>query len=472
MARGGEGAITAPAGILPGRRVGLLLGLVVVLALGIRIQLLRTTAPVIAPPPAVSDAAAYRLLGQGLAEGEGYVRPFDRQRQGRIVPTAEYPPGYPAVLAAAELVGLDGERGQRAILALVGSLTVGLVGLVGRRLGGDAVGLLAAVVAAVHPSLWSTDTSPLAEPLAAFAGTAAVLAALAIVDRPDRWWRWALLGGIAGLGGLVRTELLLIGPLLLLPLAWRCAPGDRRRQLATAGLGLVALAGVLAPWTLRNAVVFGDVVLVSNNIGSVARGANCDGAYRGEFKGLWVTNVADVGGDQVDPAGRCFTGFEIGPGEDEADAAGRLRSEGVRYALDHADELPEVVAARLGRTTGLYRFEQQVNFGGLEGRTVRWDRPGTRLFQVLGVVALAGAVAPWRRGRGTRWVLVVPLVAVAATVAATYGNLRFRAVADPVVVVLAALAVGDLLAHLGGRRSPSSVRTDGAALSEPGGTPR
>lgn len=453
--------------LVPGRRVGLLLGLVVVLALGIRVQLLRT-APLIAPPPAVSDAAAYRLLGQGLADGEGYVRPFDLQREGRRVATAEYPPGYPVLLAAADVVGVDGEREQRAILALVGSLTVGLVGLVGRRLGGDAVGLIAALVAAVHPSLWSTDTSPLAEPLAAFAGMAAVLAALAILDEPRRWWRWAALGAVAGLGGLVRTELLLIGPLLLLPLAWRLAPGDRRRQLATGGLGLAVLAGVLAPWTIRNAVTFGAVVPVSNNLGSVARGANCDGAYRGEFKGLWVTNVAAEGGDDVDPAGRCFTGFEIGPGEDEADAAGRLRADGVRYALDHVDEAPGVVAARLGRTTGLYRFEQQVNFGGLEGRTVRWDRPGTRLFQVLSLVALAGALAPWRpRGRD-RWVLAVPLVAVVATVAVTYGNLRFRAVADPVVVVLAALAVGDLVARLGWGRPPRA----GGPVSEPADTPR
>ncbi|MCU1497156.1 MAG: hypothetical protein JWM47_1109 [Acidimicrobiales bacterium] len=429
--------------LFPDRRTAVLLGLLVAVAFVVRIDLLRNTSSPIPPAPAVSDASAYRLLGRNLADGKGYVRPFDLERDHRSVDTAEYPPGYPVLLAAAETVGISSETGQRTVLCLIGSLTVGLVGLVGRRLGGDGVGLLAAAIAAVHPSLWSTDTSPLAEPLAAFLAMAVVLAALAAYDRPH-WRRWALLGGLAGLGAMVRAELLVMAPLLVVPLAWRLGPEPRRRLVAiTVGLG--ALVVVLAPWTIRNAVAFGRFVPVSNNLGSVARGANCDGAYRGEFRGLWVTNVAADGGEDVDPEGRCFTGFEIATGRDEAEAATALRADGMAYAGDHAGEVPGVVAARVGRTLGLYRFDQQVNFARFEGRTPRWDRWGTRTFQGLAVLAALGALAPWRRrGKGPRWVLVVPLVAVLATVVVTYGNLRFRAVADPAVVVLAALALGDV----------------------------
>ena len=298
--------------IIPDRRTAALLGLVMIAAFLVRLDLLQNSAPRIAPAPAVSDAAAYRLLGQGLARGDGYVRPFDLQRQGVRVTTAEYPPGFPLLLAKADLLGLKSETGQRALLCLIGSLTVGLVGLIGRRLGGDGVGLLAATIAALHPSLWSTDTSPLAEPLAVWFAMATVLAALAVYDRPIAR-RWLLLGALAGLGGLVRTELLVLGPLLMFPLAWRL--GDtRRRQMGALALGIASMLAVVAPWTIRNAVVFGRFVPVSNNMGSVVRGANCEGAYRGEFRGLWVTNVSEVGGDQVDPAGRCFTGFDLGRG--------------------------------------------------------------------------------------------------------------------------------------------------------------
>ena len=448
-------AATERRSLLPDRRSAVLLGLLVAVAFVVRIDLLRNTSSPIPPAPAVSDAAAYRLLGANLADGKGYVRPFDLQRDGRTVRSAEYPPGFPVLLAAADTVGISSETGQRALLCLVGSLTVGLVGLVGRRLGGDGVGLLGAGIAAVHPALWSTDTSPLAEPLAAFLGMAAVLAALAVWDRPARL-RWIALGVVAGLGGLVRAELLLMGPLLVLPLAWRL-DADRRRRLVSVAVGLGAMAAVLAPWTIRNAVVFHRFVPVSNNLGSVARGANCDRAYHGEFRGLWVTNVATDGGLDVDPDGECFTGFDVTHGRNEAESAATLRGQGLSYVRHHLGDVPGVAAARVGRTVGLYRFDQQVNFARFEGRTARSDRWGARLFQLLAVVAALGAVAPWRRrGDGPRWVLVVPLVAVLATVLVTYGNFRFRAVADPAVVVLAALAVADLVAHLG-RPRPGST---------------
>lgn len=418
---------------------GLLLALVL-LGLTIRVNGLHQTAPAIPPLPQVSDAAAYRLLASNLADGDGYVRPFDLEFDGRVVPTAEYPPGYPVFLAVFDRMGLDSETEQRTLGCIVGSITVGLVGLIARRLGGRTAGLIAAGLAALHPSLWSTDTSPLAEPLAACLGAVAVLAGLWVHDGPDRWRRWALLGGITAVGGLVRSELLLVGPAIMVPLAWRTGI-DTRRRLRLVAAGAVAMVAVLMPWTLRNYRTFHQFVPVSNNLGSVLRGANCDGAYRGQFKGLWVTNV---GGDTADPSGACFTGFDLSGGRNEAGAASILRRDGLAYIRDHLDEVPGVMAARVGRTTGLYQFEMQTNFAVLEGRVPAWDRWGTRLFQVLSVIAVAGAVVPWRR-RGPRWMAAVPVAAVLATVMVTYGNVRFRAVADPMVVVLAAVAVADVL---------------------------
>jgi hypothetical protein len=46
------------------------------------------------------------------------------------------------------------------------------------------------------------------------------------------------------------------------------------------------------------------------------------------------------------------------------------------------------------------------------------------------------------------------VVAVVVTVVATYGNFRFRAVADPAVVVLAAVAVADAARRLGDGGNP------------------
>jgi 4-amino-4-deoxy-L-arabinose transferase-like glycosyltransferase len=439
----------APRRIRPPARTAALLGLLVLVGFVIRIDALRNSAP---PVPVLGDARAYLILGENLAEGRGYLRPYEFSATGAEIETAEYPPGLPVLLAVANKAGATGDERQRAVLCGIGALTVGLVGLIGRRLGGDGVGYLAGLVAAVHPGLWNSDVSLMAEPLASFMGAALVLTALWVVDRPQRW-RWVAFGAVAGLGCFVRSEFLLMGPALMAIVAWKTADGWKPRlvRLAT-GVGVLVL--VLLPWTVRNFAAFdGELVPLSNNSGSVAQGANCDAAYRGQFKGLWVTNVSLDGNDADAARAGCFAGFAIDDGRNEAQAAAELRREGLSYTRNHLTELPGVMAARLGRTFGLYQFEQQQNFAGAEGRNVTWDGRGTRSFQVLGLLAIVGLViSSVRRTRSwDRWLLVVPPAAVVVVVAFTYGNPRFRAAAEPAVVVLATLGAFDIAAALQGR---------------------
>ena len=118
--------------------------------------------------------------------GAGYIRPYEFADGQRRIKTAEYPPALPVTLAIATKLGAGSETSQRVLLCGVGALTVGLVGLIGRRLGGDGAGYLAAARGRGAPRRSGTTTSSLmAEPLAAFAGAAVVLAALAVA-RPAR----------------------------------------------------------------------------------------------------------------------------------------------------------------------------------------------------------------------------------------------------------------------------------------------
>ena len=447
------GTLIAPT-IRPPARTAALLGLLVLVALVIRIDALRNVAP---PVPEFGDARAYHLLGANLAEGRGMVRPYDLLLAGEEIPTAEYPPGLPVVLAVADTVGVDTTTGQRALLCVVGSLTVALIGLLARRLGGDGAGYLAALLAAVHPALWGADVTLMAEPLAAFFGAAVLLAAVAVADRPSPW-RWGLLGAVAGLGCLVRSEFALVGPILVAALAWQVhrsattgsGPVPWRPVLARAAMSLGVLVAVLVPWTIRNALAFDAFVPLSNNSGSVARGANCDAAYSGPFRGLWVTDVSLEGTGGADDRAGCFSGFPL-DGQNEAVASSELRSDGMAYLRDHLGEVPGVVAARVGRTVGLYQFDQQANFAAAEGRDPAWERRGTRMFQVLVLLGAVGLVVSWRRRTLTfeRLLLLVPPAVALVTVAVTYGNPRFRAVAEPAIVVLAALGVVDLVGQQG-----------------------
>ncbi len=419
------------------RRFALLLGLIVLVGLAVRVDFVRNVAP---PVPSLGDAHAYHVLGDNLAHGRGYIRPYDYERLGRTIRTAEYPPAFPGLFGAASLVRLRSVEQQRIAMCFVGSATVLLIGLAGRRLGGQTVGVLAAFIAALYPMLFQADAALMPETIAALGGAAAVLLALRAA-RSASVSRWSALGALLGASMLARSEAVVLLPLLIVPLAWRLPGVDMRRRLLLAGAAIGIAVVVVLPWTVRNALTFHAFVPVSNNVGSVARGANCQLAYFGQYRGLWVTSVGDANGlSSVDPQNQCFSSFPIRPGVNEAQAAAELRSKGLHFASDHAGSLPGVMLARLGRSFGVYRFDQQTAFESLEGRTVTWERIGTREFQVLALLAIGGTLVLLRRKRSV-WPLVAMVVAVTITTMLTYGNQRFRASAEPAVILLASVAV-------------------------------
>ena len=84
------------------------------------------------------DAIWYELQGSTLAKGKGYIDPATYFATGRSVPTANFPPLWPALLAVADRLGLDTQTWNQLVGAVVGTITVGLTGLLGRRVAGPA----------------------------------------------------------------------------------------------------------------------------------------------------------------------------------------------------------------------------------------------------------------------------------------------------------------------------------------------
>ena len=431
MANHGTGAKTR----LP--RFARYLGAIAVAALVIRVLFTIVVDPSIGESPnELSDARAYHLLGENLADGRGYVRPFDLERLGLERPTAEYPPLFPAFLATLDRAGIDSVDGQQLALCFLGTLTVCGIGLIGRRAAGDGVGLMAAAIAAVYPMLFQADAILMAESLYALLVTVAIISAYRAADRPTLG-SFAALGGSLGLAALTRSEGVLLAPLLVLPVALLLRDLPVARRLRLAGFALGAAALVVTPWTVRNYARFDTLVPVSNNLGTVLDGANCPLTYSGTHLGFWRSTF----GTTVSGSPACFEGFDITTADfDEAAASAFHRDAGLRYARDHVRRLPAVAAARVGRTFGVYDVFEQVRLESLEGRTVRWQTLGTRMYWLLLPFAVAGAVLLARRREN-----LVPLLATIALVAVTsvltYGNQRFRIAAEPATVVLAAAGV-------------------------------
>lgn len=421
--------------------------------------LVRVLFVVVADPtvPRVGDASAYHLLANNLADGRGYIRPFDFELLELVRPTAEYPPLFPSLVSIVSFVGVKSVEGQRLAMTLVGTGTVVAIGLLGRRVGGEIVGLVAAGIAAVYPMLFLSDGVLMAETPYVLLVTVALLLAYRAADEPSLG-RFALLGLVIGLSALARAEGLGLALLLVIPLAVGARSVSSRRRLELAAVGLVAAGLVVVPWTVRNAVRLDAFVPVSNNVATAIDGANCDLVYSGDQIGLWRETFSTLGPDaRTRPqAEACFAGFDIeDPDFDEAAESSSLRKEGLDYARAHTGRLPVVLTARWLRTWGLMRPGQQIEFETLEGRPKSWLTLGTWMYWVLLPLAIAGAVLVVRRRAVRLWPLLSAVVLVSVTTIVTYGQQRFRVAAEPALVVLAAVAIVAAVTRLG-RQSAAS----------------
>ena len=365
------------------------------------------------PTRLVGDAGHYHPLANLIAAGQGFVDPEDPSRV-----TALHPPLHPLMLAAASALGLETWTAHRLVTAATGAAAILLIGLLGRRVGGQRVGVVAAALAAVYPIFVRVDGAVLSESLYGCLIAACLLAAYRLLDRPGP--RAALLlGALIGLAALTRAEALLLLPLLALPVAWRA--GGRR--LLHGGLACVAVLCVVAPWLVRNLSAFDGAVLISNNSGTAIAGANCDQTYSGIDLGLW-------GFACLRPIRR--------PGESEAEHAAKLRERGIDHAREHPARLALVLPVRVLRTWDLYQPLRQAHFS--EGTHIQLYRLGLVGYYAVALLAVWGLVLLRRRAQPLL-ILLAPALLVTITSLLTYGLPRFRHAAEGPLLVLAAVAV-------------------------------
>jgi len=192
------------------------------------------------------DGFDYNRIGLSLAAGNGF--PSSLVIPG--TPAAVRPPAYPVFLAAVYKVFGGHLIAARLVQALVGTLTVGLIGALGWVLFGRRVALVAVAIAAVYPELVLMDSALLSEVLYVPLTLAAVTAAC-LARRAERKSCWAIAAGIlAGLSILTRQN----GFLILLPLfllVWVRPSGRGARDLLAPAAMLVCAMAVVLPWTIQ-----------------------------------------------------------------------------------------------------------------------------------------------------------------------------------------------------------------------------
>lgn len=374
------------------------------------------------------DAAYYHWQSNDIAHGLWFVDPGQYHWFGRITPSAGHPPVYLLYLAAVSRFIGQSQLTHRIASCFLGGGAIFVIGLIGRELWDERVGLFGAAGAAVYAHLWINDEMLMSESAYVLTSALMVLWALRFWKRPTVG-RAALMGAGIALAALTRAEAALLFPLLALPfaLARKHASWRERAKYVVASFGVGA--ALMAPWLGFNLSRFQRPVLMSNGIGSVLMVANCDQTYSGPLFGYWSINCAAGLGDLKG---------------DESQKEVVWRKRGLKYIKHHEGRYLIVTAARVARMWGIWtpqRITQGVKFdAALEGRGFWQSQLATDQYFFMLPFAIAGLVVLRRRR-----VAILPFVAIAGTItftaATTFGITRYRAPVDAMLPVLAGVAV-------------------------------
>ena len=429
---------------------GVLVAAILVVALVLRVASAERT-----PYRPVNDAGSYLTLASYIAHTGDYSlrRSPGSGAGGTRGPSAYYAPGYPYFLALVDLIDGHAVRRGPAIgparisQAVLGTITVALIGLVAFELFGETAGVIALGLAAVYPVLTELSGTLVAENLL----TPLVLAALYTALRSRRArstatrYGWvAGTGVLTGLAVLTHENAALI-LLALIPAVGTAGAGEKSfkpRSLAAPALlvGLTALT--ILPWTIRNAVEMHSFIPVSDETGITLVG---------------TYNVASAHDPQVPYKWRIFYGI---PGErtliresphlTEPQIGAKLQSQALNYISKHPFS-PLVVAYH----NTLRMFELEGTFAWIASASaISLTTPVARLgvisFWVLCLLALGGLAT--RLGRSAPgWVWIIPVLLALSVILVNVETPRFREPVDPFLVLLASAGLATVVERVRGR---------------------
>lgn len=397
----------------------------------------------------INDAGSYLKLGSEIAHTGDYAGGHARAAGGTIGPTAYFPPGYPYFLAAVDL--LDGHatpsgpavHPARLSQAVLGTVTVALVGLVALEAFGATTALIALALAAFYPVLIGLSATLVAENLLTALILASIWTALR-ARRARRRYRWiSATGALVGLAALTHEN----GLLVLIPLiaaVWTTRPRFSRRALAAPAALIAAAALTITPWIVRNAVELHRFIPVSDESGITLVGTyNAASAANPAVPYKWRLYYGIPGESSLIRASRHLTEPELGD---------RLLHQAEHYIGAHP-----LSPLAVGYHNTLRLFELEGSFAW-HASAAAIDLPlsvaeiGVVSFWLLCLLALLGAFTRAARA-APRWLWAVPLLLAISVVLVNVETPRFREPIDPFLILLASCALASAVRRL--RRSPA-----------------
>ena len=434
------------------RRLGLL---VFLFALGVRLLYLRQAADVPFSSHPIVDGAHYwswaERIAAGAWRGEGvfYQAPL-----------------YPYLLAVVRVLCGPSLGAVYILQAVLSALGCVFLALAGRRLFSPVVGIVAGLMAACYAPAIFYDGVLQKESIAVF--LMSVLCWLAAsMDHRARPGIAAAMGLVLGLLALLRENLLLLAPVLLVWL-WVQADGARARTRWLGPLGLVAgMAIVLTPVGVRNLAVGGELTLTTSQMGTnfyIGNNRDANGAYIELVPGRGAPEFEQV--DAIALAEHRL-GRRLTPGETSHYWLGKsfrfIRSEPRAWLkLMARKTLLFWNAYELSDAEDLYFYQRWSWL--LRGLAAVWN------FGTLFPLAAAGVCLTWPRRRDV-WLLHAVVLTMSVSVIAFFVFGRYRLPIVPPLILFAAAGAVEA-AKAAAERRWRSLAVFGAAVLSAGGLAR
>lgn len=375
------------------------------------------------------DGLVFHQQANMLADGEGLISPLPFEIQGIRQQSADHPPVYTLYLAFFSVLGVRSELGHMLVSAPLGAMAAVTFAMLGRRVAGPTVGLIAAAFGALDPNIWPFPGFVLSETVTIPLAALVALFAYRVWDRPSKR-EAAGLGVMLGLAILARAELAIVAIVAIVPLMMLLRGVDLRKRL-----GLLVVSGLVSglfvlPWVGYNLSRFEEPVYLSIGLDYSLVQGNCDQSYSDDLLGYYWLGCQ---GEALEG-----TGLDVA---DQAIGSLRLREVALNYIAEHPRRAVKAVFARLGRVLGIFHPIQQARLNSfIAGREPWVANLGVLIYYPTALLSIVGTAILRRRG-----VLVLPLVGLIVTsliaVAMTLAVLRYRASAQPALAVLSAVAL-------------------------------
>jgi hypothetical protein len=362
-------------------------------------------------------------VAAAIAEGRGFSSPLRMVETGA---TAWFAPLYPYLLAGIfKLFGVYSYASNLIIHTFnlaCSAFTCWPIAAIASTAFGKKTGVAAAwawvflPTAIFYPVVWVWDTS--------LAGLwlALLIAATLKLRGSDRMGWWTGYGALWTLGALINPSLLSVLPFLALWALWPLRKQVGRAARLAAAAAAIFMAGI-APWTIRNYIVFHRFVPLRSNFGLE----------------LWLGNNPDVPDTWT---------WWLHPNDNLTEALKYARMTELPYMEEKQREAWEFIWSH-PMDTAHFAFRRFINnWLGL------WDSPGDLwptapwylklviiencLFALL---SLLGALFASRARSPAAYPLGMVMLVFPLTFYVTHSSLRYRYPMDPIMQVLAVFAV-------------------------------